>query len=87
MTLTLDLTADLEQRLIDEASRRGIPANQFVVEVLKQHLPMKNRREQFAALLESWMEEDQEEQKDTFEYLVRLLMKIALRSASSFRWR
>ena len=73
MTLTLDLTADLEQRLIDEASRRGIPANQFVVEVLKQHLPMKNRREQFAALLESWMEEDQEEQKDTFEYLVRSL--------------
>ncbi len=69
MTLTLDLTADLEQRLIDEASRRGIPANQFVVEVLKQHLPMKNRREQFAALLESWMEEDQEEQKDTFEHL------------------
>ena len=73
MTLTLDLTADLEQRLFDEASRHGIPPDQFVVEVLKQHLPMNDRREQFAALLQCWLEEDQEEQKDTFEYLVRSL--------------
>ena len=87
MTLTLDLTTDLEQRLIDEASRHGIPPDQFVVEVLQQHLPMKDRREQFAALLESWLEEDQEEQKDTFEYLVRRLMKIVLRSASCFHRR
>lgn len=73
MTLTLDLTADLEQRLNDAASRHGIPPDQFVVEVLKQHLPMSDRREQFAALLQSWLEEDQEEQKDTFEYLMRSL--------------
>ena len=48
MTLTLDLTADLEQRLIDEASRHGVPPDQFVVEVLKQHLPVRDRDEQFA---------------------------------------
>jgi hypothetical protein len=70
MTLTLDLSADLEQRLIDEASRHGIRPDQFVVQVLKQHLPTNDRGEQFAALLQSWLEEDQEEQKDTFEYLV-----------------
>jgi hypothetical protein len=34
MTLTLNLTADLEQRLIDEASRHGIPPDQFVLQVL-----------------------------------------------------
>ena len=73
MTLTLDLSADLEQRLFDEASRQGIAPDQFVVEVLKQHLPSNDRREQFAALLKSWREEDQEEQKETFEYLVRTL--------------
>jgi hypothetical protein len=73
MTLTLDLTADLEKRLIDEASRRGIRPDQFVVQVLRQLLPVNDRREHFAALLQSWLEEDQEEQKDTFEYLVRSL--------------
>jgi len=44
MTLTLDLTADLEQRLNDAASRHGIPPDQFVVEVLKQHLPTTKQR-------------------------------------------
>lgn len=73
MTLTLNLTADLEQRLIDEASRHGIPPDQFVLQVLKQSLPIHDQREQFAALLESWLEEDCEEQKETFEYLVRSL--------------
>jgi hypothetical protein len=73
MTLTLDLSSDLERRLIDEADRLGIPPDQFVVQVLQQHLPTSDRREQFAALLQSWLEEDQEEQKDTFEYLVRAL--------------
>ncbi len=73
MTLTLNLSADLEQRLIDEASRHGIPPDQFVVQVLKQHLPRNDRAEQFAALLQSWLEDDQEEQRDTFEYLVRSL--------------
>ncbi len=73
MALTLDLTADLEQRLIDEASRHGISPDQFVVQVLNQHLPTNDRREPFSALLQSWLEEDQEEQKDTFEYLVRSL--------------
>ncbi len=73
MTLTLDLSADLEQRLIGEASRQGIAPDQFVVQVLQQHLPMRDRREKFAALLQSWLEEDHEEQKETFEYLVRSL--------------
>ena len=73
MTLTLDLTTDLEQRLMDEAGRHGIAPDQFVVQVLEQHLPMTGRHEQFAALLQSWLEEDQEEQKETFEYLVRCL--------------
>ena len=48
---------------------------------------MNDRREQFAALLQSWMEEDQEEQKDTFEYLVRLLDEDRPSQASSFRQR
>jgi len=73
MTLTLDLTADLEHRLIVEAGRRGVSPDRFVVQVLEENLPANDRREQFSALLQSWLEEDPEEQKDTFEYLVRAL--------------
>ncbi len=73
MTLTLDLTTDLEQRLIDEAGRHGIAPDQFVLQVLNERLPAQTRGEQFGALLQSWLEEDQEEQRATFEYLVRSL--------------
>jgi hypothetical protein len=73
MTLTLDLTTDLEQRLVDEAGRRGIAPDQFVLEVLRERLPTQDRGKQFGALLQSWMEEDRNEQRDTFEYLVKSL--------------
>jgi hypothetical protein len=73
MTLTLDLNAELEQRLVDEASRQGVSPDQLVVQVLEQRLAAKNRGEQFAALLQAWLQEDEREQKDTFEYLVRSL--------------
>jgi hypothetical protein len=74
MTLTLNLNPDVEQRLINEAGRRGIPPDQYALEVLDQHLPASDRREQFQAMLRSWMEEeDPEEQRETFEYLVDAL--------------
>jgi len=73
MTLQLDLSADLEQRLVNAATLKGIAPDEFVIQVLKQHLPVNDRREQFAELLQSCIEEDQEEQKETFEYLVRAL--------------
>jgi hypothetical protein len=73
MTLTLDLTSDLEQRLNRAASQHGIAPERLAVEVLEQHLPASNRGEQLAALLQAWSEEDPQEQKETFEYLVRSL--------------
>ena len=74
MILTLNLAPDVEQRLIDEAARRGVPPDQCAVQVLDQHLSAPDRRGQFLAVLRSWMEEeDPEEQTETFEYLVHAL--------------
>lgn len=73
MTLTMSLSADLEQRLVDEASHHGITPDTFVLHVLNERLPAHNRGEQIGVLLQSWAEEDQEEQKETFEYLMKSL--------------
>jgi hypothetical protein len=73
MTLILDLTADLEQRLIDEAGRCGVAPDQLVLQVLRDRLPAHDHGEKFGALLQSWADEDRDGQKDTFEYLVRTL--------------
>jgi len=74
MTLILDLTSELEQRLTQEADRQGIPADEYVLHLLNKHLPPEDRRAELVALLQSWMDEgNAEEQKETGEYLVRVL--------------
>ncbi|MGO8747861.1 MAG: hypothetical protein ACLQNE_17950 [Thermoguttaceae bacterium] len=74
MTLRLDLPPDLEQRLTAEAGRLGLAPDQCALRVLGQHLPLKEGSRDFLALVRSWMEEDDpDEQKETFEYLVHVL--------------
>jgi len=74
MTLTLELTPDLEQRLTREAAKRGVPAAEFTLELLRQHLPTEDRRTQLMAVFRSWIKEgDAEEQRETGEYLIRTL--------------
>jgi len=74
MTLTLNLMPELEKRLAEEAGRLGIPLEQYALQVLQRHLPAQDRRTEFLAVLRAWMEdEDPEEQKETFEYLLRTL--------------
>ena len=74
MTLTLELTPDLEQRLTREAEKRGVPAEEFTLELLRQHLPSQDRRAQLMTVFRSWIKEgDAEEQRETGEYLIRTL--------------
>ncbi len=74
MTLTVKLTPDLEDRLMREAERQGISAAEITFQLLQRHLPPKDRGAELVALLESWIAEgDAEEQKETGDYLVRVL--------------
>jgi hypothetical protein len=74
MTLKIDLTPELEQRLVREADRRGVPAETVTLELLDEHLPTKDKKSELIALLQSWVDEgDAEEQKETGEYLIRSL--------------
>ncbi len=43
MTLILELTPDLEERLTDEAERQGIPADEYALHLLDKQLVSKNR--------------------------------------------
>jgi hypothetical protein len=73
MTLKIDLTPELEQRLAREADRRGIPAETVTLELLNLHLPEKDRQPRLVSLLQSWIEGDAEEQRETGEYLIQAL--------------
>ena len=74
MTLTLHLPPDLEQRLIQEATRQGLALDAYTIQLLDQSLPPNDRHTELVSLLQSWIDEgDPEEQQETGEYLIRAL--------------
>ena len=84
MTLTLSLPPDLEERLQHEAERQGLPADTLTLRLLDQHLPASNGGE-LVELLQSWIDEgDAQEQKETGEYLIRVLDEDRLSDRSLF---
>ena len=60
MTLELKMPRELEERLREEAIRRGEPSDAVALRVLDENLPPtdENRRTAALAMLQKWMEED-----------------------------
>lgn len=68
MSLQLNLTPELQERLRQEAERRGQPAEAVALRLLDEHLPtmsdeqyqaaLAKRRTAAIAMLHQWMEED-----------------------------
>lgn len=74
MTLTLALVPELEERLKQEAHGQGLSIDEFVLQVLEREVGHGDGRLGVADLLQSWTEEDDNgEQKETGEYLIRAL--------------
>lgn len=74
MTITLNLTEELEKKLKELAEQHGQSIEQSALQLLQQQL-RPSRNEQAIALLKSWRddESDDAEQKETGEYLIRVL--------------
>jgi hypothetical protein len=74
MTLTPHWSPELEQCLIQEAERQGLPLDAYALQLLDTHLPPKDQRRELVTLIEGWIaESDSEEQRETDEYLARVL--------------
>ena len=74
MTISLALSPELEQRLKQAAEQQGLPADAYALRLLEQHLLPAERRAELVALLQSWIDgADVTEQRETGEYLIRVL--------------
>jgi hypothetical protein len=74
MTLTLDLSPQLEQQLSAEATQHGLPIGEYALRVLEEHVSPVDRRKNVVQLIQSWIDEgDADEQDETREYLIRVL--------------
>ena len=61
MTLQLNLSPELKERLHHESERRGEPAEAVALRLLDEHLPvpLDERRAAAIAMLQEWMREDE----------------------------
>jgi hypothetical protein len=59
MSMQLTLPPQLEERLKQEAARRGMTADACAIQTLDQHLPPVDRAAQLQALFDQWAAEDQ----------------------------
>ena len=74
MTLTLDLSTELQQRLTKAAKRQGFAVDKFALQLLEEQLPRQDRNAALVTLLQSWIDlGDAAEQQETGEYLLRVL--------------
>ena len=64
MTLTLELSPDLETRLAQEAAVQGMPIEKYAISILELSRPVAIRREELAAELQAWIEAGSAEQPD-----------------------
>jgi hypothetical protein len=74
MTLTLTLTREIEQYLTQRAEEQGLSTEAYTLQLLIEHILLKQKQAKSVNLLQSWMdEEDGEEQQETGEYLIQAL--------------
>jgi hypothetical protein len=74
MTLTLTLTREIEQYLTQRAQEQGLSTEAYTLQLLIEHIMLKQKQTKSVNLLQSWMdEEDAEEQQETGQYLIQAL--------------
>lgn len=83
MTLTLKLTCEEEVELAAAAAKRGLATEDYVLEAVRYLLPNTETAKKVTAL-RSILEDDEEEQRETGEYLLRALDEDRLSSRKLF---
>ncbi|MBF2027286.1 MAG: hypothetical protein IGS48_11030 [Oscillatoriales cyanobacterium C42_A2020_001] len=74
MTLTLNLSPELEQYLLQEANQCGLSVEALALHLLTNSILLKQKQTEAVSLLQSWIDdEDDEEQQETGQYLIQAL--------------
>ena len=85
MTLTLDLSPQLEQYLAQEANQHGLSIEALALKLLGDSISLKKKQTEAINLLQSWIDDDDEtEQKETGQFLIDALDKDRLSDRQLF---
>jgi len=73
MTLTLSLTPEIEEYLMQKAALQGLSTEAYVLQMLIESLE-KEKKTKLVNVLQSWIDEDDaQEQQETGEFLIQAL--------------
>lgn len=74
MTLNLSLTPELELYLKQRAEQEGTTVETYTLQLLIEHILLKEKQTSLVNLLQSWLDEDDaQEQQETGEFLIHAL--------------
>lgn len=74
MTLTLNLSPELEQYLLQEANHHGLSGEAVALQLLTNSILLKQKQADAVNLLQSWIDDgDGSEQQETGQYLINAL--------------
>ena len=75
MTLTLDLSPELEKYLKQEADQTGLSVNILALQLLSKSIEQRQKQSEAINTLQSWIDDDENdnEQQETGQYLIQVL--------------
>ena len=74
MTLELQISKELESRLIEEARKCGMEPEEYTLRLMDRHIPPADAKSRLIDLVQSWIDEGNEtEQKETGDFLIEAL--------------
>lgn len=74
MTMMLHVPDELQDRLTAEAARRKVSVEELSLQALDNAVPPRERHTDAIALLQSWIDEgDEQEQRETGNFLIKAL--------------
>lgn len=74
MTLTLDLSPELEQYLVQQANQHGLSVDVLALQLLTNSVLIRQKRAEAVDVLQSWIDDDDvKDQQETGQCLIRAL--------------
>lgn len=74
MTLTLNLSPELEQYLLQAAHQHGLSVEVMALQLLTNSILPKQKQIEAADMLQSWIDDEHfEDQQETGQYLIQVL--------------
>jgi hypothetical protein len=73
MTLSLNIPPEIERYLIEQAKEQGLSTEAYALRLLTEQIAAQAKSAKLVNMLQSWIDEDEEEQRETGEYLIQAL--------------